>query len=453
MEMLELIMTRLLGLGPTIIMPILFMLIGLLVRVKLYTAFRSGITIGVGFIGLFAIIGIMVTAMEPVVQALLIRFHIDLPVRDIGWPASSAIAFSTKISTIVIPTVLAFNTLLIVLKATRTLWVDIWNYWHAAFVGSMVVAFTGDFWIGVLAMLVETTISLVIADRTKKSLVATLGNEFEGMSCPHPFAAAFAPIAYIVNKIIDLIPGVNKIKIDPQNISGKLGFIKEPIVLGFLVGAILAIVCGFDIAKSLELAITLAAVLKLMPIMSRLLMEGMSPITIGIQTVMEKRFSKYGNLHMGLDGAAFIGNPTILSVGLLMIPITLLLAAILPGNRILPFGSLPIIPFMTILPIIIVRGDFFRALVIAPVSIIIALYLGSAISPVFTKVAVESGYDIGGNALVSSFDYGAGLTPYTLMRLLEQSWGSIIAIIFMVALLVWNHKMILKETKEDSKNV
>lgn len=450
MEILKIIISEILSLGPVIIMPILFMIIGLLVGVKLYTAFRSGITIGVGFIGLFAIINIMVTAMEPVVNALLVRFMIDLPVRDIGWPASSAIAFSTEISTIVIPTVLVFNGILVMLRATRTLWVDIWNYWHAAFVGSMVVAFTGNFGLGVLAMLVETTVALVIADRSQKLLVKTLGSEFEGMSCPHPFAAAFAPIAYIVNKIIDVIPVVNKIKLDPKNVSGKFGFIKEPIILGFIVGIILAIACGFNISQSLNLAMTLAAVLKIMPIMSRLLMEGMGPITIGIQTMMDKKFSKYGNLYMGLDGAAFIGDSTILSVGLLMIPFTLLLAVITPGNKMLPFGSLPIIPFMTILPIIIVRGDFFRALIIAPVSIIVALYLGSAIAPVFTKVASEGGYDIGGNALVSSFDYGAGLTPYTLMNLLAQSWGVTAVVIFMIGLLLWNRHMILKETKEEN---
>ena len=43
MEILKIIISEILGLGPVIIMPILFMIIGLLVGVKLYAAFRSGI--------------------------------------------------------------------------------------------------------------------------------------------------------------------------------------------------------------------------------------------------------------------------------------------------------------------------------------------------------------------------------------------------------------------------
>ncbi|XNM72324.1 hypothetical protein ACLK11_24730 [Escherichia coli] len=40
-----------------------------------------------------------------------------------------------------------------------------------------------------------------------------------------------------------------------------------------------------------------------------------------------------------------LGHPTTIAVGLLLIPIMLILASILPGNKVLPLADLPVAPF------------------------------------------------------------------------------------------------------------
>lgn len=41
-------------------------------------------------------------------------------------------------------------------------------------------------------------------------------------------------------------------------------------------------------------------------------------------------------MYIGLDTAVTLGHPTTIAVGLLLIPIMLILASILPGNKVLP---------------------------------------------------------------------------------------------------------------------
>ena len=46
-----------------------------------------------------------------------------------------------------------------------------------------------------------------------------------------------------------------------------------------------------------------------------------------------------------MDSALAAGNETVLSSALILVPITLLIAVILPGNSTLPFGDLATIPY------------------------------------------------------------------------------------------------------------
>ena len=67
----------------------------------------------------------------------------------VGLAASSAaaIAFGSSVGLWVIPIGILVNVALLLAGLTRTLNVDVWNFWHFAFVGSLVVAATGSGWI------------------------------------------------------------------------------------------------------------------------------------------------------------------------------------------------------------------------------------------------------------------------------------------------------------------
>ena len=53
----------------------------------------------------------------------------------------------------------------------------------------------------------------------------------EGISIPQPFCAGFVPFALIINKVLDKIPGFEKLNIDAEGMKKKFGLLGEPLFL------------------------------------------------------------------------------------------------------------------------------------------------------------------------------------------------------------------------------
>lgn len=68
------------------------------------------------------------------------------------------------------------------------------------------------------------------------------------------------------------------------------------------------------------------------------------PISEGARNFIQKRFPGK-EVYIGLDAAVATGHPTVVTVSLIMIPITLALAIILPYNRLLPYADFAVLPF------------------------------------------------------------------------------------------------------------
>ncbi|QQV79611.1 hypothetical protein JG559_01125 [Enterococcus faecalis] len=63
---------------------------------------------------------------------------VKLDALDVGWGSIAAVTWASPIIPILIFAILLVNIVLLVLKRTHTLDVDIWNYHHMAIVGVMV---------------------------------------------------------------------------------------------------------------------------------------------------------------------------------------------------------------------------------------------------------------------------------------------------------------------------
>ena len=50
----------------------------------------------------------------------------------------SAVAYNTSVGAFIIPVCLGVNILMLLTKTTKTVNIDLWNYWHFAFIGAMV---------------------------------------------------------------------------------------------------------------------------------------------------------------------------------------------------------------------------------------------------------------------------------------------------------------------------
>ena len=424
-------------LGPTVVLPILICLFGLLLRQKLGSAIRSGITVGIGFIGINLVIDLLVGNLGPAAQAMVNNLGVNLSVIDVGWPATSAIAFGSTVGALAIPIGLAVNVGMLVLGLTKTLDIDLWNFWHIAFTGALVAILTDSFWMGILTAVVHMMILLILADLTAKHVQDFYG--YPNISFPHGTSAPYYLIALPMNKLFDAIPVVRDWKANPESIQKRFGVLGESTIIGLALGLVIGVLAGYDVQQILQLGISTAAVMLLLPRMVSVLMEGLMPVSEAAGEFIKKRFPGR-EFYIGLDSAIAVGYPSTIASSLLLVPIVLALAVILPGNRVLPFGDLATIPFIVCLMVPIFRGNVFRTVVTGAVAIGIGLYIATWISPMFTTAAANAKCEFPENATtISSLVDGAN--PMTWILLMVSKLGALGMIVFGILIIAWAYYM------------
>lgn len=379
-----------LSLGATVMLPIIIFILGAAMGAPLNKAFKSGIVIGVGFVGIGLVINLLVGQLGPAALAMLDRLGLNLTVIDIGWPAMASITWAWSSVVFVFPVCLAINFIMLTLKWTKTMNVDIWNYWQFAFIGAAVHFLTGNLVLALIAAGLASALALVLADYT-----APLIHEFfgmPGMSFPHLTALGFLPIAIPLNWLIDKIPGINKLNVSAEDIQKKFGIFGEPVMMGLFIGAALGFLAGYEVGKVAQLAITMGAVMFLMPKMVAILMEGLIPISEAARTFMSKRFGDR-EIYIGLDAAVALGEPAVIAVGLVLVPITIILALIIPGNTVLPFADLAVIPFLVCLVAALSKGNIVRSLILGTIIMALVLVIATNISPIQTALAINAGIE------------------------------------------------------------
>lgn len=210
--------------GAIVMLPIIITILGLIFRVKLSKAFRSGLTIGIGFAGINLVINLLKSNLGPAAQAMVKNFGINLDILDVGWGAIAAVTWSSPIIAILIFCILATNIVMLILKATDTLDVDIWNYHHMAIVGIMVYHVTNSIILGIAATFIMSIITFKLSDWTAPLVEEYFG--IPGVSLPTMSALSSVVIAAPLNWLLDKVPGLNKIHFemkDAKNLWGSLG--------------------------------------------------------------------------------------------------------------------------------------------------------------------------------------------------------------------------------------
>ncbi|MCD5009595.1 PTS galactitol transporter subunit IIC [Enterococcus durans] len=435
-----------LGFGPTVMLPLVLFILALFFKIKPAKALRSSLTVGIGFVGIYAIFDILTNNVGPAAQAMVEQTGINLPVVDLGWPPLSAITWGSPIAPFVIPLTMLINVIMIAIKQTRTVDVDMWNYWHFALAGTLVYYSTGSFWLGILASAVIAIIVFKLAD-----WAAPMGAEYfglEGISLPTVSSITFFPIGLIGNKIIDMIPGVRNIDINPMTIQKRFGIFGEPMMVGTVLGLLLGIVAGYDLQGILTTGISIGAVMFILPRMVRILMEGLLSLSEAIKKFLNERYPDRDDLYIGLDIAVAVGNPAIISTALLLTPIAVLLAFVLPGNTVLPLGDLANLAVMASMVVLSTKGNVFRAVIIAIPIIIGDLYIASAIAPFITGMAKDVNFSFpeGSSGLVSSFLDGGNPLRFWLLQIFNGNILALGLIPVVGVIIFWIYKVTYKQT-------
>lgn len=355
------VINYIIDMGASVMLPIIIAILSIIIGVKAGKAIRSGLMIGVGFVGMSLIVDMMNANMGPAAKAMAERLGVSLSIVEVGWPGMSGVTWGSVVATIAIPLAIAVNLVMFALKMTKTINIDIWNIWHMAFTGAIAYAVTGNLWIGLLGVVVHAVFAYKFGD-----LWAPLCNDYfglENLTVPHGTATYMAPVACLVDTVIEKIPGLNKVNFSIESLQERIGVLGEPVVMGSLLGTIIGFLAGYNPQEALPLGIKMGAVMVLMPRMIKCIMDGLLPLSERAKEIKHKRFGEGADFYIGLDPAILLGDPEVVTAGILFIPMTLLIAIVMPGNRVLPFGDLATIGFFIAIAVAVHKGNLFRTLI------------------------------------------------------------------------------------------
>lgn len=388
--------------GATVMLPVIITIVGLIFGLKITQAFKSGLTLGIGFAGIKLVLDFMTTNVGPAAKAMVERTHVHLNALDVGWGSIAAVTWASPIIAILIFVILLINIVLLVLKLTHTLDVDIWNYHHMAIVGIMVYFVTHNVFLGVGATAVTAIFTFKLSDWSQPIVEKFFG--MPGVSLPTISALSSLVIAVPMNWLLDKIPFFKNSKFTIKDAQKYLGFFGDSMIMGLIIGLAIGGLAGYDLQKVLQLGVSMSAVLVLIPKMTAMFMEGLMPISSAAQKWSQNKF-KGRKLFIGLDVAVVVGNPDVITTALIIIPLTIAMAIFLPGNRVLPFADLAVVPFRVALVVALTNGNLLKNIVIGLVVTASLLWCGSATAPVLTAIAKSVGIKLttGGSMLISSF--------------------------------------------------
>ncbi len=442
-------------------MPIIFTVIGLCIGMKFGKALKSGLFVGVGFVGLGIVTGLLTTNFKDPLDLISSIYKLDLKVFDMGWPAAASVAYNTAVGALIIPICLGINLLMLVTKTTRTVNIDLWNYWHFAFIGAVVYfVFDKNILWGYFAAIICYIITLVIADRTAHKFQGYYEG-MDGISVPQPFCQSFIPFTLCINWLLGLIPGFNKLDVDAEGLKKKFGVLGEPLVLGVIVGMLIGAVAKLDIKKILFLGVTMGAVMELIPRITKLFIDGLMPISEKTKELVDRRF--HGKqVFIGMSPALVIGHPTALVCTLLLIPVYLLIAVFLPGNQFLPLASLAGLFYLFPLILPYTKGNVVRTFIIGAVALVAGLWFVTAMAPDFTSAAKTVYAATGDQAskvpegyMAGSMDFASSLYGFVIYSACKYAKliGAGVLTLFALALMLWNRRIILREEKAAALNL
>ena len=464
---MEAVFNYIIGLGAAVMMPIIFTILGVCIGIKFGKALKSGLLVGVGFVGLSVITGLLTDSLGEPLKKVTEIYGLSLGIFDMGWPAAASVAYNTSVGAFIIPVCLAVNIVMLLTKTTKTVNIDLWNYWHFAFIGAVVYFACGNIWWGFFAAVICYIITLIMADLTADKFQKYYDG-MDGISIPQPFCQGFVPFALVINKILDKIPGFDKLNIDAEGMKKKFGIMGEPLFLGVIVGcAIGALACKDskelvnNIPSILGLDIKMGAVMELIPRITSLFIEGLKPISDATRELIARKFKNSAGLNIGMSPALVIGHPTTLVVSLLLIPVVLFLSVILPGNQFLPLASLAgmFYLFPAVLPI--TKGNVLKTFIVGLVALIVGLYFVTNLAPYFTTAATDVSLKNPEDAAVripegfqgGALDFASSIFSWIIFHLTYsfKYIGAGILVLFTMGMMYLNRVRIIKASKHENK--
>lgn len=220
----------------------------------------------------------------------------------------------------------------------------------------------------------------------------------------------------------------------------------EPAFLGLVIGIFISVLGYWEHLNQFESWVTIltngiavAAVMHIFPMMPRVLMSGLVPISQGIRDSFKDRGIKK-QIYFGMDTALCVGETATLATSLILIPIAILLMIILPYNRFLWIADLVGLPWFVAMIIPVTNGNILKSTIIGASYLTIGNLIITKMTPLFTQVAIDSGWKVAaGVAGIGAGGEGISYLHYAIYNAMNSPI-TIILIIGVYAVALWSMK-------------
>lgn len=390
--------------GSTVFVPIMLFFVAKVLKTQTQKAFMSALMAGVALCGFSYITGGYGPYISGIVNTLVQDTGIALTAVDMGWQATAAMAYSTTIGMIyVLVGILLQAGLYLVGWTPIFMPTDLWNNYSFIIWGSFVYLQTGSMALAMVCMILQNMYVLLFAEVIQKRWETYYGYPGTVMTAPHHIA--HVPLIILLDWIMNKI-GLDRINFRPEAINKRLGFLGDPMTIGFIAGILIGIVGNIYRLNSLDswgaimkFAIATAATMAIFPRVGNIFAQAFATLTESSRGVA-KSGAKDREIYIAVNDALGYGEAATLTSGLILIPISLFLSFVLPGNKIIPIMSLTSFAYRCETSICVSDGNILKAVIAQTVVLALCLWIGSYNAELYTAVAKDVGVDLGSSVLV-----------------------------------------------------
>ena len=455
-----------LDMGAPIIMLIVLTLLALLFGVKFSKALEGGIKLAIALTGIGAIIGMLNGAFSASLAKFVENTGIQLNITDVGWAPLATITWGSAWTLYFLLIMLIVNVIMLAIKKTDTLDVDIFDIWHLSITGLLIKWYADNngvsqglsLFLATLAVVLVGIMKIINSDLMKPTFDDLLNAPSSSPMTSTHMNYMMNPIIMVLDKIFDkFFPGLDKYDFDAAKLNKKIGFWGSKFFIGFLLGIVIGImgtphpVAGVQDADKWELVIkgwlslglTAGVCLELFSLIGSWFIAAVEPLSQGITNVATKRLQGR-KFNIGLDWPFIAGRAEIWACANVLAPIMLIEAVLLSkvGNvtrgkliRMIIFGSL-------LLPLVLLSGTLIAPFATQLAKSVDAFPKGVASTQLITHSTLEGpvekllGWTIG-NATTGD---------------IKAILGVVVFLAFYIGIFAWYRKQMIKRNEEYAAN-
>ena len=308
------------GLGSFLLIPVFFFLLGLASRAGVQRSGQCALAVLGSTVAIQLLISTLSGQLVTLVNTMIDTYSLSTGAANLHWQKAAEVTLNSDVLYWVLPGAVLLNLLMLACRVTRVLNMDLWSLWQAAFAGVLVQQLTGEMWYGLTAALLMVVLQIILADVFTAPVSRLTGTSH--ITFTQSFAVGTAPLAWLCNFLINLIPGLRDRRVSLEQ-SRRGNFLLEPSLWGLILGFIMGMAAGLPLYDAVSFALVAAGCLfalpRLLRVFGRAAASVLEPLTA--------RKTCHGRLPLNVAVNAVVGtaNATTLLSAIILVPVTVAL--------------------------------------------------------------------------------------------------------------------------------